>query len=78
MNFVESLPIPLKGPVPPGISIKDAIDVKQWHKIHIRHHQTKILHIYRYTISYINIVLNIVVIIFDIVYNIGDDIVYDV
>ena len=53
---LESLPIPLKGPSPPGISLQDAIVVKQWHNIHIRHHKTIILQIYRYTISYIDIV----------------------
>ncbi len=37
---LESLPIPLKGQSPPGISLQDAIEVKQWHNIHIRHHQT--------------------------------------
>jgi hypothetical protein len=68
---LNSLPIPLKGPVPPGISLQDAIEVKQWHNIHIRHHQTKILHIYRYTILYIDIAI-----LFDIVYNIGYYIVY--
>jgi hypothetical protein len=35
---LESLPIPLKGPSPPGISLQDAIEVKQWHNIHIEHH----------------------------------------
>ncbi len=75
---LESLPIPVKGPSPPGISLQDAIEVKQWHNIHIRHHHTIILHIYRYTISYIDIVHYIGAIIFDIVYNIGYDIVYDV
>jgi hypothetical protein len=49
-SSLESLLIPLKGPSPPGISLQDAIEVKQWHNIHIGHHQTKILHIYRYTI----------------------------
>jgi hypothetical protein len=71
---LESLPIPLKGPSPPGISLQDAIEVKQWHNIHIKHHKTIILHIYRFTISYIDIVQYIVSIIFDIEY----DIVYDV
>ena len=71
---LESLPIPLKGPSPPGISVQDAIEVKQWHIIHTEHHQTKILHIYRYTISYIDIVHYIVAITCDIEY----DIVYDV
>jgi hypothetical protein len=28
---LESLPIPLEGPVPPGISLQDATEVKQWH-----------------------------------------------
>jgi hypothetical protein len=48
---LESLPIP-KGPIPTGISLQEAIEVKQWHNIHIRQHQleTIILHIYRYTI----------------------------
>jgi hypothetical protein len=36
---LESLPIPLKGPSTPGISLQDSIEVKQWHNIHIRHHQ---------------------------------------
>ncbi len=71
---LESLPIPLKGPSPPGISLQEAIQVKQWHNIHIRHHQTIILHVYRYTISYIDIVHYIGVIIFDILY----DILYDI
>jgi hypothetical protein len=75
---LESLPIPLKGPVPPGISLQDTIEVKQWHNIHIGHRQTKILHICRYTISYIDIVQYIGAILFGIVYNIGYDIVYDV
>jgi hypothetical protein len=71
---LESLPIPLKGPSPPGISLQDAIEVKQWHNIHIGHHQTMILHFYRYKTSYIDIVQYIVAILFDI----GYDIVYDV
>ncbi len=75
---LESLPIPLKGPVSPGISLQDAIEVKQWHNIHIGHHQTIILHTYRCTISYIDAVQYIGVIIFDIVHNIGYDIVYHV
>jgi hypothetical protein len=70
---LESLPIPLKGPIPPGISLQDAIEAKQWHNIHIGHHQSIILHIYRCTISYIDIVQYIVSIIVDI----GYDIVYD-
>jgi hypothetical protein len=64
---LESLPIPLKGPSPPKLSLQDAIEVKQWHNIHVRHHQTIILHIYRYTISYTDIVHYIGAIIFDIV-----------
>jgi hypothetical protein len=75
---LESLPIPLKGPVSPGISLQDAIEVKKWENIHIRHHQTRILHIYRYTILYIDIVYDIGYIRFDIVYNIVYDIAYDV
>jgi hypothetical protein len=75
---LESLPIPLKGQSPPDISIQDTIEVKQWHNIHIRYHQAIILHIYWYTISYIDIVHCIGAIIFDIAYNIGNDIVYDV
>ena len=71
---LESLPIPLKGPIPPGIFLQDAIEVKQWHIIHIGHHQTMILHLYRYTISYFDIVQYIV----NILYDIGYDIVYDV
>ncbi len=71
---LESLPIPLKGPSPPGIFLQDAIEVKQWHNIHIGHHKTIILQIYRYTISYINIIHYIGVIIYDIVY----DIVYNI
>jgi hypothetical protein len=74
----RALAIPLKGPVPPGISLQDVIEVKQWQTIHIRHHQTIILHIYRYTILHIDIVYDIGYIIFDIVYNIVYDIVYDV
>jgi hypothetical protein len=68
---LESLPIPLKGPVPPGISLQDAIEVKQWHNIHIVHQicdqNTIILHIYRYKISCIDIVQYIGAILFDIV-----------
>ncbi len=75
---LESLPIPLKGQSPPGISLQEAIEVKQWHNIHIGHHQTKILHIYWYTISYIDMVQYISAILFDIVYDIRYDIVYDV
>ena len=71
---LESLPIPLKGPNPPRISLQDAIEVKQWHIIHIGHHQTMILHLYRYTISYFDIVQYIV----NILYDIGYDIVYDI
>jgi hypothetical protein len=67
---LESLPIPLKGPSPPGISLQDAIEVKQWHNIHIGHNKTIILHIYRYKISYIDIVQYIVAIQFDIGYDI--------
>ena len=72
---LESLPIPLKGPSSPGLPLQDAIEVKQWHNILTEDHQTKILHIYRYTISYIDIVHYIGAIISDIVYNIGYDIV---
>jgi hypothetical protein len=80
---LESLPISLKGislkgPFPPGISLQDAIEVKQWQNINIGQHQTIILNVYRYTISYIDIVQYIGAILFDIVYNIGYDIVYDV
>jgi hypothetical protein len=71
---LASLPIPLEGPSPPFL----ICSVKQWHNIHIGHHKTIILQIYRYTISYIDIVQYIGSIIFDIVYNIGYDIVYDV
>jgi hypothetical protein len=73
---LESLPIPLKGPSPPGISLQEAIEVRQWHNIHIRHHQTImiILHIHRCTISYFDILQDIGVITLDIVY----DIVYDI
>ncbi len=67
---LESLPIPLKGPSRPKISLQYAIEVKQWHNIHIRHHQAKIHHIYRYTILYTDIVYYIGVIIYDIVYDI--------
>jgi hypothetical protein len=35
---LESIPIPLKGPIPPGISLQEAIQVNQWHNIHIRQH----------------------------------------
>ena len=70
---LKSLPIPLKGPSPPGISLQDAIEAKQWHNMHIGHHKTIILHIYRYRISYINIVQNIDAYLYDI----GYDIVYD-
>jgi hypothetical protein len=70
---LESLPIPLKGPSPPGISLQDAIEAKQWHNMHIGHHKTIILHIYQYRISYSNIVQNIDACQFDI----GYDIVYD-
>jgi hypothetical protein len=73
---LESIPNPLKGLSPPGISLQDAIEAKEWHNIHIGHHQTIILHIYRYTISYIDIVQDIGGIIFDIECNIGYDIVY--
>jgi hypothetical protein len=75
---LESLPIPLKGPSPPTISLQVAIEVKQWHNIHIRQHQNILLHSNRYTISYIDIVHYICAIVFDIVYKIGYDIVYDV
>jgi hypothetical protein len=56
---LESLPIPLKGPIPPGISLQlegislqleEAIQVNQRHKIHIRQHQNIILHSNRYTV----------------------------
>ena len=70
---LESLPIPLKGPIPPGIFLQDVIEVKQWQNIHIGHHKTIILHICRYRISYINIVHNIDACHFDIWY----DILYD-
>jgi hypothetical protein len=75
---LESLPIPLKGPISPGISLQEAIQVNQWHNIHTIKLQNIILHSNRYTISYIDIVHYIGVIITDIVYNIGYDIVYDV
>ena len=41
---LESLSIPLKGPILPGISLQDAIQVNQRHNIHIRQHQNKVLH----------------------------------
>ncbi len=41
---LESLPIPLEGLIPPGISLQEAIQVNQRHNIHIRHHQNIILH----------------------------------
>jgi hypothetical protein len=63
---------------PEHSAIIHAVEVKQRHNIHIGHHQTKILYIYRYTISYIDIVQYIGAILFDIVYNIRYDIVYDV
>jgi hypothetical protein len=55
---LESLqvPIPLKGPIPPGISLQEAIQVNQRHNIHIRQHQNIILNSNRYTISYTDIV----------------------
>jgi hypothetical protein len=78
LNFnsedLESLPIPLKGPSPPGISLQEAIEVKQWHNIHIGHHQTMILYFYRYTKSYIDILQYIVAIPYDIGYNILYDV----
>ena len=51
---LESLPSPLKGPITPGISLQEAIQVNQWHNIHIRQHHNIILHSNRYTISYTN------------------------
>jgi hypothetical protein len=75
---LESLPIPLKGPISPGISLQEAIQVHQRHNIHMRQHQNIILHTNRNTISYADIVHYICIIITDIVYNIGYDIVYDV
>ncbi len=77
---LESITIPLKGPSPPGISLQDAIEVKQWHNIHCNTHKTPPNHTspyisvydtsiaYRYRTIYR----------FDIVCNIGYDIVYDV
>jgi hypothetical protein len=56
---LESLPIPLKGPILPAISLEEAIQVNQTyqrHNIHIRQHQNIILHRNRYTISYTDIV----------------------
>jgi hypothetical protein len=53
---LESLPIPLKGPTPPGISLQEAIQVNQRHTIHIRQHQNIIFHSNRYTILYTDIV----------------------
>ena len=41
---LESLPIPLKGPSPPGISLQDAIEVKQWHNIHPEQGQPFLYH----------------------------------
>jgi hypothetical protein len=55
-RVLESLPIPLKGPIPPGISLEEAIQVNQRHNIHKRQHQNIILHRNRYTISYTDIV----------------------
>jgi hypothetical protein len=73
---LESLPIPLKGLIPLGISLEEAIQVNQRPNIHIRQHQNIILHSNRYTIF--DIVHYIGIIITVIVYNIGYDIVYDV
>jgi hypothetical protein len=56
---LKILPIPLKGPIPPGISFQEAIQefqVNQRHNIHIRHHKNIILHSNLYTISYAYIV----------------------
>ena len=53
---LESLPIPLKGLIPPGIFLQEAIQVNQRHNIHIRQHHNIILHSNRYTISYTDIV----------------------
>jgi hypothetical protein len=53
---LESIPIPLKGPIPPGISLQEAIQVNLRHNIHIRQHQNMVLHSNRYTISYTDIV----------------------
>jgi hypothetical protein len=56
---LESLLIPLKGPIPSGISLEmviHCIQVNQRHNIHIRQHQNIIIHSNRYTISYIDIV----------------------
>ncbi len=49
---LESLPTPLKGPIPSGVSLQETIQVNQRHNIHIRQHQNIILHTNRYTISY--------------------------
>ncbi len=56
---LESLHIPLKGPIPPGISLQEAFQVNQRHNIHIRQHQNIILDSNWYTISYTNIVHHI-------------------
>jgi hypothetical protein len=59
-----------------GISLQEAIQGNQMHNIHIRQHQNIIvLHSDRYVISYTDIIHNIVIIISDIGYNIGYDIV---
>ncbi len=52
---LESLPFPLKGPIPPGIFLQEAIQENQKHNIHIRQHQNTILHSNRYTMLYTDI-----------------------
>ncbi len=75
---LDSLPISLKGPIPPGISLQEAIQVNQRHNIHIRQHQNIILHSNRYDYYVTDIVHYIGFIVTDIVYNIGCDLVFNV
>jgi hypothetical protein len=75
---LKSLAIPLKGPILPGISPQEAIQVNHRHNIHTKKHQNIVHHSNRYTISYTDSIHNIDIILTDIVYNKGNDIMYDV
>jgi hypothetical protein len=47
---LAGLPIPLKGPLPPGISLQEAIQVNQRHDRHNRQYQIVAIVSFQYTI----------------------------
>ncbi len=78
---LESIPIPMKGPISPGKSLQEAIWVSQRHNTHTRNSKYSLYYLYRLQyhapISF-RISFSILFIVSDIVYDIVYDIVFDV